>query len=306
MAERNWKTTLVRAAGIPALGVILASCGRGDDNSKATQTPAVFITREVVTATPVLTPESARPTPTSTLTATPRLSPSATGTPDAGVNGAENFAVKLTGPKTWVEVANKEDLQGLSEFTIFAIVKVDGGTDNAIVAKGDTVESVAFYFNLKAACHDDEMALTVNGKPLCSGLTAKAGVYTPVAVTFGQGGKVKFYAGGGQSDELTHTERVPIEFGPLFIGLSPYGPTEGFNGEIDVLGILNRALSPAEVQLAMTAIGTGRDVNAFIATNSRNVVAIWPFNRISPFKDAAGNGHDGTVHGGVILEQVNK
>ncbi|MBI3341991.1 hypothetical protein HY024_02615, partial [Candidatus Curtissbacteria bacterium] len=97
--------------------------------------------------------------------------------------------------------------------------------------------------------------------------------------------------------------KVPIEFGPLFIGYSPYGPKEGLNGQIDLLGILNQGLSEDQVKLVFAAINSGADVSKFIvATNG--VVAVWPFERSAPFHDVTGNGHEGTPKGSVTLAPV--
>lgn len=301
-------------AGLVAVGALAAGAtacdGGGNDQVQASPTIPTATTRDIGTVFPsTVRPESsASPIPSATQPRTPDSTPTPLRTPTLGATAAgdnQDMAVRFgeaVGPQNnWLEVASPESLNGLSEFTLLARVKLRDNVaaqfieSNAIASKGESVEAFAVFTSI-ATCLDAGMAAVIDGERICSGQRVPKGRYVNLAVIF-KDKKIRFLIADAVSVEKNTKNPVPLERGKFFIGASPKGADEGFSGEIDDLIVLNQAISPDMARSIFGQMNTNS--TRMLLVNTGNIAALWTFDRIDGYKDLSGRGNDAVAKGQV-------
>ena len=279
---------------MPFLGVVAAACDNGgkDQNTPVTtSTVSASTVSPEVTKSPVISPTAIRTveaTPTSVRT--PTTTPTATRT-----ETVQNGALVLDGRGDYVEYDGAR-YKFKAPLTIEARITLNntivGG--DAILAKGDKTEAIAFFARL-TSCPQRGMAVHIgNSDPVC-GPKVQENVPVDVAMTF-DGKEVVFYENGKAVASIPWNAEIPIEDGPLFIGVSPNSPIpflnqEHFNGKIDYVRV-SAGVTPANrLNLPLDRLGMDRQRVIFDAEYSENLDDA--FNRVA-----------GIPHGNAHIEAV--
>jgi hypothetical protein len=113
---------------------------------------------------------------------------------------------------------------------------------------------------------------------------------------------LKLYLDGTLSatDDSYHGD-LPIHSLPIIFGNSSGIALAAFNGEMDDIGIWNRALTPQEITNLYTSTVPVSCLPAYVPTSG--LVGYWPF--CGNANDESGNGNNGTVNGAMLTNDRN-
>lgn len=224
-----------------------------------------------------------------------------------------NFSANLKENNVRFNFKNAAPLNGLTELTAEALVKVDAFADGR-GANISTIMGVEGHFLIRFgdAAPKDQLQIAAKGENLTSSdWVCKAGKWTHIAVTYSQlTNTVQVYIDGKKRTEQVFTTFTgPVNWGKYFeeetgdetrsfwIGYS-YEDSRYLDGDICECRVWNRVLTEEEI----------KSENHFykVDPNSEGLIAYWKFNegKGDSIKDYSSNGNDGKSSKSLIWNAV--
>jgi hypothetical protein len=168
-------------------------------------------------------------------------------------SGRYGNAVQFDGVNDYVNCGNGSSLSGMNQLTVEGWVRYYGGGWQKIIGKGNT-SGGGGDFSYIVGTVDDVVRYGVKNvsgsyQSFNGRINVSAGVWHHLAMTY-DGTQIKGYVDGVLDDNQSLTGRVREEAAPLTVGAfltRYYEAGELFNGTIDEVRILNRALNASEV-----------------------------------------------------------
>lgn len=224
-----------------------------------------------------------------------------------------NFSANLKENSVRFNFKNAAPLNGLTELTAEALIKVDAFADGR-GANISTVMGVEGHFLIRFgdSAPNDQIQIAAKGENLTSSdWVCKAGEWAHIAVTYSQAtNTVQVYINGKKRTEQVFTSfKGPVNWGKYFeeetgddtrsfwIGYS-YEESRYLDGDVCECRVWNRVLTEDEIKAE----------NHFykVAPNSEGLIAYWKFNEGSgnEIKDYSSNGNDGKASKGLVWNAV--
>lgn len=224
-----------------------------------------------------------------------------------------NFSANLKENNIRFNFKNAAPLNGLTELTAEALVRVDAFADGR-GANISTVMGVEGHFLIRFgdAAPKDQIQIAAKGENLTSSdWVCKAGKWTHIAVTYSQAtNTVQVYIDGKKrSEQVFKSFAGPVNWGKYFeeesgddtrsfwIGYS-YEESRYLDGDICECRIWDRVLTEEEI----------KSENHFYKVDpaSEGLVAYWKFNegKGDSIKDYSSNGNDGKASKGLVWNAV--
>lgn len=153
--------------------------------------------------------------------------------------GKFNSGLQFDGVDDYVEIPDSASLDITNEITVEAWVK--RGTLNATDAEHIVMKFGSYYLHIKPNGH---LRGAIWGKDIEGNISIPENEWHFVAATY-DGKYVRLYVDGIADNFLNSSGTIPLTNNPLYIGKPSFG--KSFNGVIDEVRILNRALTQDEL-----------------------------------------------------------
>ena len=227
-------------------------------------------------------------------------------------NGNANSAYSFDGVNDYIQVPHSSSISLTGDITMSAWVKTNGSNGQnyqTIISKRETYWTWEYLMTLSyhnSIIHNTKL---LAARALGNGNQEQGWSSTPYAINSWEfwvvtisNNQMKIYKNG----VLDHTQAfslVPVnQICPLLFGKNTLSDSsEQFKGNIDDIGIWNRALTAQEITNIYYQTNNPTCLPDYVPTNG--LVGYWPFcgNAI----DASGNGNNGTVNGAIITTDRN-
>ena len=164
--------------------------------------------------------------------------------------GVVNKAYNFDGVNDWIEISDNNLLDLNNELTLSAWINTNSiFITQRIIDKSTTGISDSWCFDLGVMGVGDLRLIaagTVFNQAMSQAYIVESNIWTHVLTTY-NGTTVKFYVNGVMVYSISQTGSTPSNNNSVRIGVNSLYNDEWFDGELDDIGMWNRALSECEV-----------------------------------------------------------